>query len=503
MIDFKDPSDLLVKFQQLSAKDQMALLHHLEKVASQKENISARKDFMDFVKLMWPDFILGRHHQIIANAFQRIADGSLKRLIINLPPRHSKSELSSFLFPAWFLGLYPKKKVIQASNNAELAVRFGRKVRDLVDTPEYQSVFPGTKLSASSKANFRWNTSAGGEYFAVGTTGKITGRGADLYIIDDPHSEQEAVLALHDPSIFDEVYEWYTSGPRQRLQPGGAICIIMTRWGARDLTGQVLKTSAAKGGHEWEVIELPAILPSGNSLWPEFWPLEELLKLRDELPLHKWMSQYQQKPTSDETSIVKPGHWKIWKEPKLPMCDYIIQSWDTALLTTERSNNSACVTWGVFFPDEDKTKPNIILLDAFEDKMEFIRLKKQAMISYKAWKPDTLVVEAKAAGSPLIFELRAMGLPVSEYTPTRGKTKLARVNAVSDLFTSGVVWAPENSMAEKVMTQFAEFPYGDSDDLVDASTQALLRFRQGGFIRLASDEIEEDQTKSGPAPEYY
>jgi len=498
----KPSSDLITQFKNLSPREQSAFLKHLEGAVSTRENISARADFIEFVRLMWPDFIMGRHHQIIANAFQRIANGTLKRLIINLPPRHSKSELSSYLFPAWFLGLYPKKKVIQASNNAELAVKFGRKVRDLVDTSHYQSVFPGTKLSANSKANFRWDTSAGGEYFAIGTTGKITGRGADLYVIDDPHSEQEAVLALHDASIFDEVYEWYTSGPRQRLQPGGAICIIMTRWGARDLTGQVLKTNAAKGGKEWEVIELPAILPSGNALWPEFWPLEELTQLRDELPLHKWMSQYQQKPTSDATSIVKPGHWKIWTEPKLPHCDYIIQSWDTALLTTERSNSSACSTWGVFYPEEDKGKPNIILLDAFEEKIDFIRLKKQAMISYRAWKPDSLVIETKASGSPLIYELRAMGLPVVEYTPTRGKTKLARVNAVSDLFTSGVVWMPETAFAEKVRDQFAQFPYGDSDDLVDSSTQALIRFRQGGFVRLASDEIE-DVTPKGPSPEYY
>ena len=494
--------DLMDQFKSMSPKQQQAILAYFEDNLRKKENTLARNDFMEFVKLMWPDFIAGRHHQIIANAFQRIANGSLKRLIINLPPRHTKSELSSFLFPAWFLGLYPKKKIIQASNNAELAVRFGRKVRDLVDTPDYQSVFPGTKLSENSKANFRWNTSAGGEYFAIGTNGKITGRGADLYVIDDPHSEQEAMLAMHDPSIFDDVYEWYTSGPRQRLQPGGAIIIIMTRWGARDLTGQVLKTSASKGGHEWEVIELPAIMPSGAPLWPEYWPLEELQKLKDELPLHKWMSQYQQKPTSEATSIVKSSQWKTWTEPKLPHCEYIIQSWDTALLTTERSNNSACTTWGVFYPNDDSTKPNIILLDAFEDKMEFIRLKKQAMVSYKAWRPDTLVIEAKAAGSPLIFEMRAMGLPVTEYTPTRGKTKVARVNAVADLFSSGVVWAPETGFAEKVITQFAEFPYGDSDDLVDSSTQALLRFRQGGFVKLASDEVDEVAPK-GPDPEYY
>lgn len=482
----------------LSEKEKIELLQSLEKKNRFEELSRAQGTFFDFVKVIWPDFISGRHHQIVASALQRVAEGTLKRLIINMPPRHTKSEFGSYLFPAYFLGKHPKKKVIQASNTAELAIRFGRKVRDLVNTEEYQAIFPGTSLKDSSKASYRWDTSLGGEYFAIGVGGKITGRGADLYIIDDPHSEQEAVLAQHDPEVFDAVYEWYTSGPRQRLQPGAAIVIIMTRWGARDLTGQVVKTSTRSGGHEWEVIELPAILPSGAPLWPEYWPLEELIKTRDELPHHKWMSQYQQKPTSDATSIIKKNDWKEWTDEKLPPFEFIIQSWDTALLTTERSNNSACTTWGVFYLEEDKTKPHVMLIDAYEDKMEFIKLKRQAMISYKAWRPDMLVIEAKAAGSPLIFELRAMGLPVVEYTPTRGRTKLARVNAVADLFSSGRVWAPDTKFAERVKTQFAEFPYGDSDDLVDSSTQALLRFREGGLVSLPSDEPDEGYVPTAP-----
>jgi len=169
-----------------------------------------------------------------------------------------------------FLGKFPNKKVIQTAHTAELAVGFGRKVRNLVDQEAYSNIFPGMGLQSDSKAAGRWATNQGGDYFAIGVGGAVTGKGADLLIIDDPHSEQEATLADTSPEIYDKVYEWYTSGPRQRLQPGGAIVIVMTRWSKRDLTGQVVKSSITRGGEEWEVIEFPAILPSGDPLWPEF-----------------------------------------------------------------------------------------------------------------------------------------------------------------------------------------------------------------------------------------
>ena len=195
------------------------------------------------------------HHAVMAQKFEEIAQGKLKRLIINMPPRHTKSEFASYLLPSWFLGKFPNKKIIQTSNTAELAVGFGRKVRNLVDGDRYAKVFPNVALRHDSKAAGRWSTNRDGEYFAIGVGGTVTGKGADLLIIDDPHSEQEAALAAGDPGIFDRVYEWFTSGPRQRLQPGGAIVIVMTRWGLRDLTGQVIKASAQRGGDEWEVIE--------------------------------------------------------------------------------------------------------------------------------------------------------------------------------------------------------------------------------------------------------
>ena len=313
-------------------------------------------------------------------------------------------------------------------------------------------------------------------------------------IIDDPHSEQEAAIAAANPSIYDGVYEWYTSGPRQRLQPGGAIVIVMTRWSKRDLCGQILKASSQKDGlDEWEVIEFPAIMPSGNPLWPEFWPLEELEKIKAELPVAKWNAQYQQNPTSEEGALVKREWWQIWEKDEPPVCEYIIQSWDTALTKGTRSDYSACTTWGIFYEKDNDGKriAKIILLNAYQDKLEFPELKQKALEEYRYWKPDCCIIEAKAAGGPLVFELRKMGIPIQDYTPSRGNDKIVRVNAVSDIFASGFVYAPPLRWAEELIEQFASFPNSDHDDLVDSSTQALLRFRQGGFISTQSDEDEE------------
>jgi predicted phage terminase large subunit-like protein len=453
----------------------------------------ATKNFLPFVKQMWPSFVDGRHHKVMAKKFEEIADGKIKRLIVNMPPRHTKSEFASFLLPAWFLGKYPNKKIIQCSNTAELAVGFGRKVRNLVGSEIYSTVFPNVGLKQDSKAAGRWNTNHGGEYFAIGVGGTVTGKGADLLIIDDPHSEQEAAIASTNPEVYDKVFEWYSSGPRQRLQPGGSIVVVMTRWAKRDLTGRIVQSWIDKDGEEWEIIDFPAILPSGNPLWPEFWSIEELEALKLELPLSKWNAQYQQQPTSEEGAIVKREWWKIWEKENPPPCDFVIQSWDTAFTKNERSDYSACTTWGVFYMNENENDPHVILLDAFKERMEFPELKERAYRHYMEWEPDAFVVEAKAAGSPLIYELRQRGIPVQEFTPTRGNDKIARINSVSDLFASGKVWAPATRWAEEVIEEMAAFPNSDHDDLVDSSTQALIRFRKGGFIRLDTDEQDEPQ----------
>jgi predicted phage terminase large subunit-like protein len=623
-----------------------------------------RESFIFFVSQMWDGFISGKHHQIMADAFERVAKGELKRLIINMPPRHTKSEFASYLLPAWFLGLHPEKKIIQTAHTAELATGFGRKVRNLVQSPVYDKVF-STKLSSDSKAAGRWNTNAGGDYFAIGVGGAVTGKGADLLIIDDPHSEQEA--KQNNPAVFDGVYEWYTSGPRQRLQPGGSIIIVMcmtgdtnvlmangttqklkdikvgdyvatfdngklstskvnnwrssgvdsiykiqtqsgimlranerhpflvmnegvlewtrlnqlrvgdllvslkdaidrqgqkqnpaterrqaylkelhrisdftvdqivsitpdgeeevfdveidktenfiangvvshnTRWAKRDLTGQILKNSEKDGVDGWEIIEFPAILPSGTPLWPAFWKREELEAIKAEIPTSKWNAQYQQNPTSEEGAIIKREYWRMWQEPRPPACEFVIQSWDTAFEKNNRADYSALTIWGVFqHPDEKGNyKTNIIVLDSFKKRMEFPELKAAALQYYKEWNPDLVLIEKKAAGAPLIYELKNIGVPIQEYTPSKGSDKIARVNAVSPLFEAGIVWCPDTRWADELMEECASFPNGDHDDLVDSTSQALLRFRQGGFISIESDEPDEQIYFKGRRSEKY
>jgi predicted phage terminase large subunit-like protein len=272
--------------------------------------------------------------------------------------------------------------------------------------------------------------------------------------------------------------------------------MVMTRWSKKDLSGQVLKADAQREGEEWRVIEFPAILPSGKPLWPGFWSLKELEALKTELPASKWQAQYMQQPTSDVSAIIKREWWKIWDDSSPPYCDFVIQSWDTAFLKSERADYSACTTWGVFYKDDDTGKPqsNIILLNAFKKRMEFPELKARAYQEFKEWDPDSCIVEAKAAGSPLIFELRAMGIPVQEFTPSKGNDKIARLNAVADLFASGRVWVPNTHWAEELVEEVASFPSGEHDDMVDSMSQALLRYRRGGFIQLETDEQEDEPT---------
>ena len=422
-----------------------------------------------------------------------------------MPPRHTKSEFASYLLPAWFLGKYPNKKVIQCSNTAELAVGFGRKVRNLVDGETYAKIFPNVALRHDSKAAGRWATNAGGDYFAIGVGGTVTGKGADLLIIDDPHSEQEAALAAGDPGIYDKVFEWYSSGPRQRLQPGGSIVVVMTRWGKRDLTGQVLKAEAQRGGEEWEVIEFPAILPSGKPLWPEFWSIDELNSLREELPNQKWQAQYQQSPTSESSAIVKRDWWKVWEKDDPPYCTFTLMAWDTAFEKNNRADYSACTIWGVFnqVDETGKDQVNLILLEAMRDRVEFPELKKMVIESYREWEPDSVIIEKKASGAPLIYELRAMGIPVQEFTPVRGNDKITRLNAVSDLFASGRIWAPSRQWAEEVIDEVASFPSGEHDDYVDTVSLALMRFRKGGYLRTLLDEEDEQPTFRRNQAAYY
>ena len=789
--------DITSAIEGLPAAEQEGLLATLAEYEASVKRERAQKNFIPYVNEMWPGFIAGRHHKVMAKKFEEIAEGKIKRVIINLAPRHTKSEFASYLLPSWFLGKFPNKKIIQCSNTADLAVGFGRKVRNLVGSEQYSKVFPNVSLRQDSKAAGRWSTNHNGEYFAIGVGGTVTGKGADLLIIDDPHSEQEARLAASSPEIFDSVYEWYTSGPRQRLQPGGTIIVVMcmtgdtpvlmangtekplkdvragdfvatfdkgelttetvngwrsngldsiykiqtqsgkilranerhpflidnngvlewtrlknlevgdllvslkdaaapqkpkqkpenaalvnqqqtttkkiltphteklevtasgkkshalnqsatgrlvakdsvrfiiqrvighlvragslqknaentvlkvvmellrnntmqwlqsattgvmyaishpqtkilaptgttsyalttattqaglegffattatsqlgtqkqpkllsqlhlisdfttdpitaithdgneevfdveinrtenfiangivshnTRWSKKDLSGRIMQSALERDGEKWELIEFPAILPSGNPLWPEFWSLEELSALRDELPAGKWNAQYQQTPTAEEGAIIKREWWQIWDKEDPPPCDIILQSWDTAFEAKTRSDYSACTTWGVFHKDENPDDAHIILLDAFKKRMEFPELKQKALDYREEWNPDIVIIEKKASGAPLIYELRSMGLSIDEFTPTKGNDKVVRLNAVSDLFASGKVWAPPTRWADEVIEEVASFPYAPNDDYTDTVSLALSRFRRGGMVRARLDEEDEPRT---------
>ena len=439
-------------------------------------------DFLNFVKYMWPGFIEGKHHKKIAQKFNDLSTGKINRLIVNMPPRHTKSEFASYFLPAWMIGKNPSLKIIQATHTAELAIDFGRKTKNLIDQPQYQEMFP-TRLQEDSQAAGRWKTQQSGEYFAAGVGGAITGRGADLLIIDDPHKEQDL---KGDGSAFEKAWNWYMSGPRQRLQPGGKIVLVMTRWSTKDLTGKLMESQTDDSGDVWDIVELPAILPSGKPVWPEYWDIKELKKTKASIPVANWNAQYMQQPTAEAGAMIKRDWWQNWTKKDPPPIEYTIQSYDTAFLKKQTADYSAITTWGVF--NTEDTGYNIILLNAFKDRYEFPELRRMAYQEYLDHKPDAVIIEAKASGIPLTHELREMGIPVINFTPSKGNDKHVRVASIAPLFEAGKVWAPmHENFAQEVIEECAAFPYGDHDDYVDSTTQALMRIRQGGLVAHPED----------------
>ena len=481
------------------------LVEMLEERERRRSLQNSRLNMIDFAKKVYPGFKVGPHHRKLSKIFQDVIDGKKKRVIINIAPRMGKSEFSSYLFPAYFLGNYPNKKIIMGTHTASLSEDFGRRVRNLLEDEDYNTVFPAAKLAQDQKASGKWSTDAGGQYYAAGVGGALAGRGADLFLIDDPHSEQD--VKANSRLAFDTAWSWFQTGPLQRLMPNGAIIVVMTRWGPLDLTGRLIDYQVKNpDSPRWEIVELPAILNEGTdnekSLWPEQWPLTSLLSAKSSMDPRYWNAQYMQQPTSDVSAIISRKSWRIWESDEPPPCEYIIQSWDTAHETKSTSDYSACTTWGVFYNEEENNAAQVILLDAFKDRMPFPELKQSALKHYKEWEPDAFIVEKKAAGGPLIQELRAMGIPVQEFTPSRGNDKMVRVNAIADLFTSGIIWAPDTRWAREVIEEVAAFPVGENDDYVDTTSQALLRFRQGGFISLDSDE-KDDKIYRGRVAAYY
>jgi predicted phage terminase large subunit-like protein len=390
------------------------------------------------------------------------------------------------------LGKFPDKKVLMVSHTGDLAVDFGRKVRNIIADPKYASVFPGISLAQDSKSAGRWSTNRGGEYYACGVGAALAGRGADLLLVDDPHSEQDLLAGNFEE--LEKTYQWFAFGARTRLMSGGRIAVVHTRWHQDDLIGHLVKDGANNPkADQYEVFEFPAMLETASglkALWPEKFDLEALERTKASMPAYQWNAQYMQNPTGEQGAIIQRDWWRPWKKDSAPQCEYLIMVLDAAAEKNNRADYTALLTFGVFSDDElTKGEPHIILLNAIKVRVEFPELKDLSIREWKDWEPDSFIVEKKSSGTPLYQELRRLGIPVQEFTPHRGTgDKVARINAVADVIRSGMVWYPEGRRwAEDVIEECVAFPFGSNDDQVDCVSMALARFRQGGFIGLPSD----------------
>ncbi len=377
-------------------------------------------------------------------------------------PRSGKSELCSIRFPAWYLGRNPQSQIIGCSYAEGLAYSFSYAIRETITSPSYQRLWQH-KLDTSGAV--RWQL-AGKEnsrasYIAAGVGGGITGDGADLLVIDDPvKNAEEANSQLYR----DKVWDWYRTVARTRLQPGGAIVLVMTRWHKDDLAGRLLELARQDSqADQWEVINFRAI-ENGQALWPERYPLDTLENIKASIGSMAFESLYQGEPTVAEGNIIKREWWRYYRER--PNFSRIIHSWDTAFKSETKNDYSVCTIWG-----EGQT--GYYLLDVWRQRVEFPELKRAVISFYDRDRPAAVVVEDKASGQSLIQELkRDTKIPVLPFKVDSDKT--ARVNAVTPLIEADRVFLPEHAnWLSDFIEELSAFPSGEHDDQVDSMSQAL------------------------------
>ena len=475
-----------------------ALQKAINRLSVLEKHDKVQKSLLEYAKFQMPEYQTPAHIQLLAHKLEEVERGNIKRLAIFMPPRHGKSQLTSQFFPAWYLGRNPSKFVIATTYAQDLADDFGRSVRNQIQDEDYNRIFNDCTLSKDSSSVRRFHTTGSGVYYAVGAGGAITGRGAHLLLIDDPIKGREDA---DSDAMRSNLIDWYRSTAYSRLMPGGSIILIQTRWHEDDLAGWILRETS----HEpWEVIELPAVLdekaskilkrPKGQALWPEAYDKKRLEEIKKTAGSREWNSLYMQRPSAEEGNILKRYWWKEWKEDNPPECNYILQSWDTAYTVKSTSDYSAVTTWGIF---EHKGIQNAILLSARRERWEFPELKSEAINLYNEFKPDVVLIEAKASGWSLIQELQRAGIPITPFNPKKADKK-TRAHSVTPLFESGRVWYPSSKYwAEDVINQCAQFPSSNYDDLVDSTTQALMRLRQGLFVEHPQDIPLEPSAPTG------
>ena len=443
------------------------------RATAQRAIALARNDLAVYCALAWPRFEMAHHHRLVVEKLEAVERGEIDRLMIFLPPRHRKSLITSQLFPPWYLGGHPDRSVIAASYGAELALDFGRRVRNFVADPLQAAIFPACKLATDSTAAHRFNLMSGGAYYAVGAGGPITGRGADLLLIDDPiKSDAQAYSAIERRTL----QSWYETVAYTRLQPGGAIVLIQTRWHQDDLAGWLLREHADDG---WVVVSLPAIAETdegwrsqGEALWPKRFPLTRLAQIRQAVGGAAWQALYQQRPAAAEGAVFKREWWKTYTPANTPArFEQVVLSLDTAFKVGSSNDYSVGLVLGV-------GEAGYYLLDVWRDRAEFPELKRKVEILATRWTPHVVLIEDKASGQSLIQELRSDSrLPIRAIKVD--SDKVTRAAAITPLVEAGRVFLPEAApWLPDFMDEVSSFPAAPHDDMVDALTQALNYVRE-------------------------
>ena len=472
-------------------------------------NLRAKDDFLTFVKIFAPtlvsDFKMGRHIKLLCQKLQGVVDGDIKRLMVFLPPRSSKSLICSKLFPAWYIGNFSNHEIMSVSHSDQLASDFGRTVRDIVNTEKFQRIFKGVALRSDVKAAGKWKTNKNGSYYAAGVRSQVAGRGANVALLDDVMSEEDSFSQTGRKYI----KEWYPAGLRTRLMPNGAIIIINTRYHYDDLCGWLLKQekTAEQNTYSWEVISIPAWLneeaaellglPVGSSYFPE-WKSDKILKIDEEEirasnGARYWNSLYMQDPSPDDGGIIKKKYIQWWEYDEPPECQFIIQTYDTAFSTSRTADFSVIQTWGIFndYDEDYGFSSHLILLGNTKGRYEYPELRRIAQDLYKEFRPDVCIIERKASGQSLIQDMRRAGLPVLDYLPD--KDKIARVYASTPMMEAGRVWLPKNKVwADDLFSECMSFPNGSHDDQVDCLSMAIHYMKDSWNLTHPEDPSWED-----------